>query len=320
MTKVVCLICGREFEILGNHLKHVHGISSIQYKERFSDAKTIGDDLYQKRVKQFQSSKNPMKNHIIAKKRGDAQRGSNNHQFGKEPWNKGKPMSEKTKQKDRKTHLGKRYGVETSKKHSESMLKFYQTSDGMELREQKSNGWKDESNPMRDPDVVRKVSDYQSSTPKSKEHKKHLSEIRLLLFQTDKGKKLAEEHSIFMRTAIKEGKIKVFPDRPTKPQIRLYEFLKKIYSDALLEEHIPNTRRIADILIPSLKLVIEYDGFYWHNGKEKEDNERDIEIRKVGYKVFHVKEDELEDFLAISFLMDSPSNRNIYIPIHQYLI
>jgi hypothetical protein len=311
MTKVVCLICGKEFEILGNHLKHAHGISSIQYKERFPGAKTIGDNLYQKRVEQFQSDKNLMKDPIIAKMRGDAQRGSNNPQFGKDPWNKGKPMSGETKQKDREAHLGKRASEGTKKKLSDSHLKFYKTEEGIELRKKKSENWKGENALMNDPLIAEKVSNSLCGVPKSKEHKEHLSETRLLLFQTDKGKKLAEEHSNFMKNAIKEGKIKVFPDRPTKPQIRLYEFFKSIYSDALLEEHIPNSHRIADILIPSLKLVVEYDGFYWHNGKEEEDNERDIEIQKLGYKVVHIKEDELEDFLAITFLMDSPSNRNL---------
>ena len=302
MSKVVCLICGKEFETLGNHLK-THGINSIQYKERFPGAKTIGDDLHQKRVEQFQSEKNPMKNPIIAKRRGDAQRGSNNSRYGKEPWNKGKPMCEESKQKDREAHLGMRRSLESRLKQGKSMLNFYQTEEGIKLREQKGNGWQDGNNPMRDPDIAKKVSDYQSGTPKSEEHKKHLSESRLELFQTGEGKKLAEDHSIFMKNAIKEGKIKLFSDRPTKPQIRLFEFLKPIFTDALLEEHIPNTRRIADILIPSLKLVVEYDGFYWHNGKEEEDKKRDIEIQSSGYEVIHIKEDELEDFLSISFLM-----------------
>lgn len=196
----------------------------------------------------------------------------------------------KVKEKLRSDHLGKKASEDTLKKLSSSHLRFYQTPDGMELREQKSENWKGEKN-INNGGI-------------SEEHRRHTSEARLKLFQTEEGKKLAEDHSIFMKTAIREGRIKVHQiNKPTKPQIRLYNFLKPIFTDSLLEEHIPNTRRIADILIPSLMLVVEYDGFYWHNGKEEEDKKRDIEIQNSGYEVIHIKEDELEDFLSISFLM-----------------
>ena len=48
MGKVVCLICGKEMEMItGSHLK-IHNITFSEYKERFPDAKTICDELSQK--------------------------------------------------------------------------------------------------------------------------------------------------------------------------------------------------------------------------------------------------------------------------------
>ena len=48
MTKVVCLICGKEFKwITRSHLK-THDIDFVQYKERFPDAKIISEESSQK--------------------------------------------------------------------------------------------------------------------------------------------------------------------------------------------------------------------------------------------------------------------------------
>jgi hypothetical protein len=44
----------------------------------------------------------------------------------KEPWNKGKEMSEETCKKMRKINIGKKLSEETKKKMSESRLKFFE--------------------------------------------------------------------------------------------------------------------------------------------------------------------------------------------------
>ena len=282
MSKVVCLICGRGFDQLTNHLK-VHNINVAQYKERYPNAKTISEEVHNKRSNSVSGKNNPFFGREHTEESKDMNRNTKNIFYQTEG-------GIEVKEKLRNDHLDSKASEDTLKKMSSSHLKFYQTPDGMELREQKSENWEGEKN-INNGGI-------------SEEHRRHTSEARLKLFQTDKGKKLAKEHGIFMKTAIKEGRIKVhLINKPTKPQIRLYDFLKTIYPDALLEEHIPKSSRIADILIPSQKLVVEYDGFYWHNGKEQEDKKRDVEIQNLGYKVIHIKEDELEDFLSISFLM-----------------
>lgn len=45
-----------------------------------------------------------------------------------------------------------------------------------------------------------------------------------------------------------------------------------------------------DIYIPSRKLAIEYDGFYWHRNKIKKDNIKDIKCKQYGIKLIRIRE------------------------------
>ena len=41
----------------------------------------------------------------------------------------------------------------------------------------------------------------------------------------------------------------------------------------------------ADIFIPELGLVIEYDGFYWHRKKDQKDNEKNAAFKRA-YQIY----------------------------------
>lgn len=58
MSKVVCLICGKEFDQLSNHLK-VHNINIGQYKEKYPNAKTISEEIHNKRSNSVFGESNP---------------------------------------------------------------------------------------------------------------------------------------------------------------------------------------------------------------------------------------------------------------------
>lgn len=75
-------------------------------------------------------------------------------------------------------------------------------------------------------------------------------------------------------------------------QKRLFEYFKKIWPEAIMEYRITGTRRFADIAIPSLKIDIEFDGEFWHN--KNEDNIRDLEIIKQGWRVFRYNKNFLK--------------------------
>jgi len=50
----------------------------------------------------------------------------------------------------------------------------------------------------------------------------------------------------------------------SKFQKRIYDEVKKEYSDALLEEYLSDVNKSVDIYVPSKKLIIECFGDYWH--------------------------------------------------------
>jgi len=53
-------------------------------------------------------------------------------------------------------------------------------------------------------------------------------------------------------------------------------------------------RYIADILIPSLHLVIECDGAWFHVQRRSSDEERDAELRALGFATLRLSEEEIK--------------------------
>jgi hypothetical protein len=73
----------------------------------------------------------------------------------------------------------------------------------------------------------------------------------------------------------------------TKEQL-LFNIVRSIYSDATTGSSlvVDSGRALnPDILVESMKLVIEYDGSYFHT--QEHDNERDKRLVKAGYRVMH---------------------------------
>lgn len=59
---------------------------------------------------------------------------------------------------------------------------------------------------------------------------------------------------------------------------------KSIYPQAILNYAVLKLNRSIDIAIPDLMVAIEYDGSYWHKGKEKEDAIRQKELESIGWQ------------------------------------
>lgn len=81
----------------------------------------------------------------------------------------------------------------------------------------------------------------------------------------------------------------------SKAQKELYKEVKKLYDDALLNYPIRTCLGklyFGDVVIPSQKVIIEYDGEYWHRGREGKDGVRDMHLAKEGWKVIHIKESD----------------------------
>jgi very-short-patch-repair endonuclease len=86
-----------------------------------------------------------------------------------------------------------------------------------------------------------------------------------------------------------------FIQNPSKPQKKIFDIVKNEYNDAII--NFPILNYCADIAIPSIKVIIEYNGEYWHRGKEDYDLQRKDSIEKVGWKVLIYQGIKGSDFI-----------------------
>ena len=86
-------------------------------------------------------------------------------------------------------------------------------------------------------------------------------------------------------------------DRTSKEENELFDFVQSLLPNELIFR---NDRTIInplelDIVIPSRKLAIEFDGIYWHNDQHIANNyhlQKTILCNKAGYKLIHIFENE----------------------------
>lgn len=121
----------------------------------------------------------------------------------------------------------------------------------------------------------------------SKEHKRKISLIH-------KGTTLSEKHKKQIRAARAK---QVLPIKDTTIEIKIQNFLKELNIDFLTHQYIKEIEHgyQCDILIPSMNLVIECDGNYWHKypiGKDI-DHIRTKELIEKGFKVLRLWERDI---------------------------
>lgn len=88
-------------------------------------------------------------------------------------------------------------------------------------------------------------------------------------------------------------------NNPTsKPQENLSKILKEIYGNCQLE--VPCDRCSLDCLIEvdSIKIDVEYDGWYWHQDDYR-DRRRDNFVKNNGYKILRVKANKKDDLPTV---------------------
>lgn len=75
-----------------------------------------------------------------------------------------------------------------------------------------------------------------------------------------------------------------FITNPSKPQVELYNRIKKIYPSAILNYPCNPLNFSLDVAIPELMIYFESDGSFWHQDKNG-DLEREKKIEKLGWKI-----------------------------------
>ena len=97
----------------------------------------------------------------------------------------------------------------------------------------------------------------------------------------------------------------------SEPEQIIYYYLSKYFDDVEITAHREwlNNKEI-DILLPSIKLAIEYDGAFWHKSTAKRDIEKSKTISKNGYSLIRIREDGLESI--------NDGSHVIHVPISPY--
>ena len=126
-------------------------------------------------------------------------------------------------------------------------------------------------------------------------HYTHTPETKAKLSLANKGKRLSDE----TKTKISVSRAKqITPVKDTIIEVKIQDYLKALELD--FEAH--HYMRIdhayqCDMYIPSLNMVIECDGDYWHcypTGKEI-DHLRTKELTEKGYNVLRLWEHEIRE-------------------------
>ena len=67
-------------------------------------------------------------------------------------------------------------------------------------------------------------------------------------------------------------------------------YIKKCGHDVIHNDRVLLDGLELDIVVPDMKIAIEYDGYFWHSNKEERDIEKHRRCNQLGYKLFRVVE------------------------------
>lgn len=191
------------------------------------------------------------------------------------PWDKGKTRSDYVKKRLREVHLGTKLSEETKRKISIAN-KGKKLSKEHRIKIGKANKGK-----TRSTESLKRMSDGQ---------KKTYRDGRIVW---NKGRKLNGEERKKILVALQKHRLL---KQPTSIENIVYKELqsKGIYFE---RQKLINDRFLVDAYIPSLNLIIEVDGNYWHNldRVKRKDKAENAYLKKCGYNLLRLSEKEISD-------------------------
>jgi very-short-patch-repair endonuclease len=136
----------------------------------------------------------------------------------------------------------------------------------------------------------------------SEESKRKMSQSLKGHFPYRKGKHHTEESLIKMREARAK---QIFPIKDTSIEIKIQNFLKELNIEFYPHQYMREIEHKyqCDVFIPSINLIIECDGNYWHNfpfGREI-DYIRTKELQDKGFNVLRLWERDIKKMDIIEF-------------------
>ncbi len=88
----------------------------------------------------------------------------------------------------------------------------------------------------------------------------------------------------------------------SRKELYVLYYVRRFYPDAISRYQFEGNSRKkieADIFIPSLNTIIEYDGGFWHKNKVEIDNMKNSWFQCHGYKVIRIRDAELPELITV---------------------
>jgi len=159
---------------------------------------------------------------------------------------------------------GKNHSVESKKKISIGQKKIWENP---EYREEQCRKRKEVSNR---PENKKKTSLRMKTF--FDEHPENREEVR---------ERMLNGQAVYMNS---------FIENPSKPQVEMYDIIKSVFPDAIL--NYPYGRFCLDVAVSEKLLCFEFDGIYWHSSvkAKKQDFKKDNFLKERNWKVYHFNE------------------------------
>jgi hypothetical protein len=101
----------------------------------------------------------------------------------------------------------------------------------------------------------------------------------------------------------------------SKPELRAYSEFAAFFPDCRLKYR-ANKNEI-DVFLPQIKCGIEYDGSYWHKGKEGQDRKKNNRLSDLGITLFRIREEPLGKINALDVIVPTGGERFLKHAIKQ---
>ena len=171
-----------------------------------------------------------------------------------------------------------------TKMNLEGLAKGWGWNKGVPNDRQKSK-WTGEGNPNWNGGISRKRQRTGSLSHPGKTNgmwnKKHTDEVK----------------EICRQAKIKNMKDGVYASSVSRGEKELLEKLREKFGEVIHQFTVPNYHRVYDMYIPSLNLIVEYDGDYWHREEKylPKDSRDTAKAIKRGFKIFRYWESTVKE-------------------------
>ena len=188
---------------------------------------------------------------------------------------RGKHHTEESNEKNRISHLGKQASNKTKEKMRLSQ----------ELRKDKNKYWLGKHFTINMKEKIGRANKGKIVT----------METRKKISKTLIGHRQSKET---IKKICEARKVQIFPLQDTSIEVKIQKFLKQLNISFFTHQYIKEIEHgyQCDILIPSMNLIIECDGDYWHKypvGRDI-DRIRTKELINNGYRVIRLWENEIK--------------------------